>query len=261
MRSAVAVLLAGCGRLGFDGASQADGTVGDGLSAEASPDADLRNLCETASIAPATIHLRGFAFRYTSFENERTPLSDATIAAMGASTRSAQDGSYDLALATNGAPLSSLVVRYTLGADFVTDVHFDTPVERDITGPYTAVLTLGDGPIWNAVAMNSIYSTAALTRDPSRGLINIAARDCFGVPIAGAAIDIQPPPEALLYQADDGQLTAGETQPRYGQAFAMNAPAGPTTIHVTHPAHTFADVSVTVLPGAVNTLVVARTTD
>ena len=40
------------------------------------------------------------------------------------------DGTYDLAIETNGAPVSPLVVRYAYGTDFETDVHYDIPVER-----------------------------------------------------------------------------------------------------------------------------------
>ncbi|MGE0400293.1 MAG: hypothetical protein AB7T06_26500 [Kofleriaceae bacterium] len=253
MRS-LAVLLAGCGRLGFEAGCQP------GDAPTAPPDADPTSFCAIAQTAPSTVHIRGTAFRYTSFDNERMPLANAMIAAMAASTTSAADGAYDLAIDTGGAPLVPLVVRYTFGTDFATDVHYDIPVERDITGPNGDVLSLGDGPIWNAGQMNSIYSAASLVRDPTRGFISVAVRDCVGAPIAGAKVDVEPLPEAVVYQADDGRpADVGETQPRYGQAFAMNAQAGPTTIHVTHPAHTFADVSITVLPGAVNTLVVART--
>jgi hypothetical protein len=259
--------LAACGRIGFgidSPPSDADANVNVDTSIDAVPVP-----CGPIGTPPPIVRVRGYAFRYVSFDNDRTVVTGATIAAShtvdGASialTISDAAGSYDLAVPTGGVA-QSVFLRYTVGTAFTTVAVFDRLLDRDVVGPNTEVLQLGDGPIWDDVQMDSVYSAAGLVRDPQRGTINISVRDCEGVPIAGAVVDIQPPPEATLYQANDGRPLAGltETQSRFGQAFGMNAIGTPTTITVTHPTRQFAPLAVDVFAGTVNMLVVARAID
>jgi hypothetical protein len=260
-RALLSVVLAACGRFGFD-----EGEPIVDAPADAAVDAAR---CGRGTTAPATVHVRGTAFRYTSFDNDRVPLAAVTIEASAttngpaiATTMSGPDGTYDLAIGTGGvAPAIS--VRYTLGTDFVTHVVFDAPLDRDVMGPNGDVLVLGDGPVWNLTQMNQIFSAAGYTRDATRTWVNVAVRDCFDVPIAGATVAFAPAPDAVVYQGNDGRPTPGltETQTRYGQAFAVNAEGGMTTITVTHPTRTFEPFSITLIPGATNMVTVARASD
>lgn len=257
MRVLVLLGLAACGRIGFGGEDLPDAT-----------DAATAQPCPRSATVPPVVHIRGTTFRYLSFDNTRQPLGNSTITAYDdvgqpslGSTTSIGDGTYDLALTTAGVPLPVVILRYARGGEFTTQVHFDLPVASDVMGPNGDVLELGDGPLWNSTGMNAIYMTAGLTYDASRGFLGVAVRDCAGAPIAGATVDVQPPPEAIVYQGDNGMPTMGriETQPRFGQAYAMNVLAGTSTITITHPTLTFAPITVEVETGTFNQQLVART--
>ncbi len=257
--------LAACGRFGFDDRERIEDARLD-MQLDTMIDAGV---CGRTAVAPPTVHIRGTTFRYTSFDNERVPLSGASIEASTtvngpaiATASSASDGAYDLAIDTDGAA-PEISVRYSLGTDFVTHVVFDLPVDRDIMGANGDVLELGDGPIWDLAAMDQVYSTAGFVRDPADTFINIAVRDCANLPIAGATVAITPAPDAVVYQANDGRPAPGltETQTRFGQAFGVNAVGTSATITVTHPTRTFVPFTISIVPGTTNMLAVARAID
>jgi predicted small lipoprotein YifL len=263
-RAALLFGLAACGRFGFG----TDSPPSDANAIDTAIDAPTVP-CGPIETPPADVHVTGFTFRYISFDNDRTIMTGVSVAASRtvdgpaiATTISDAAGAYDLAVPTGGVA-DTVVLRYTTTNEFTTIAVLDRVLDRDVVGPNGDVLQLGDGPIWNAGQMGSIYSAAGLVRDPLRSMVNISVRDCLGFPIAGAVVDIQPPPEATIYQANDGRPTAGvvETQSRYGQAFGMNALGTTTTITVTHPTRRFAPITVEVVAGAVNMLVVARAID
>jgi hypothetical protein len=237
-------LLVACGRLDFDRGSD---TVVDH--------------CASNPVAPDPVTIRGKTFRYTSFDNNRTAVADVVVSETSAMTTSDANGDYALAVPTGGES-REITIAYAKTGYLTTRVVFDHAIDRDVTGRNVPRFELGDAPIWTATQMDMIYDVASngtVARDPARGILNIAVRDCGGSPIAGATVAISPTPEVFTYQGDDGRPIMGTaTFPLFANAFGFNAVGGPTTIEVTHPDHAFLPFVVNVFPGDFNTLAIAR---
>jgi hypothetical protein len=254
---AIVLVLAGCGRIGFDERSGSDGggsSGGDGGGSSVN--------CVPRTSAPDPIVITGTTFRYTSYDNSmRVAIASTNLTAIDRAsgdplgfTTSGAGGFYTLLVATGGVPVS-LQLSYSATNYYESMLTIDRAVDRDVAGAGLPVWTIGDGPLWNAASMTAIYMLAGVA--PGGATINVAVRDCAGNPLEGATIDIQPPPEKLMYQASDGMPVNGtETVSPFAHALAFNAQTGNSTITVTKPGLTFQPLIVDVPPGTINTLVV-----
>jgi hypothetical protein len=173
-----------------------------------------------------------------------------------ARTTSSPQGDYRLDIPTGGMA-RRVVLSYERTGYFFTHVELDTALDRDITGAGTMLWTPGDAPIWDIGSINSIYSVPGVTRDNSRGTLNVAVRDRRGASIDGVTALLDPPPELLGYTQLGGLTLAATTLP-YSQVLAFNAPAGPTTVTLSKAGYTFPSITVHVVPGEAATLAIVH---
>ena len=213
-----------------------------------------------APVDPLTIS--GTTFRYINYVNDRALLNAALVqladknGQIATSATSDASGNYTLTVpATTPGPYALLYARTGFEG---TVVFFDRPFTQNVQGAYQSLWTPGDGPLWTTVATDSVYETARMgyARDPERGIVNVAVRDCAGAPLLGVEVTLDPPPDLMSYQADNGtpdtSLTA--TTGMFAHALALNVPAGPVHVKASAPGLRFTDVDVTVGTG-VTTLV------
>jgi hypothetical protein len=244
--------LASCGRLQFSEQTDA------GVDTTSAPFA-----CPTgAPVDPLTIS--GTTFRYTSYVNERALLDGALVeladedGQIVTSATSDSSGNYTLGVspAANPGPYVLLYARTSFEG---TVVFFDRPFTQNVQGAYQPIWTPGDGPLWTTVATDSVYETArtGYVRDPARGIVNVAVRDCSGAPLTGVEVTLDPPPDLMSYQADDGtpNTDLAATTGMFAHALALNVPAGRVHVTASAPGLRFTDVYVTVGTG-VTTLTV-----
>lgn len=222
--------------------------------------------CGIAPTAPDTLRLAGTTFAYTSFNNTIKPVPDVpiTVAYDGETVlaTSQADGSYAIEYPTDGIA-HPLVIAYAPAGYFTSTVFTDQVVDRDITGATTGQWRLGDAPVWPPSAMTAIYAASGETRDPTRGSLNVAVRDCDGNGVAGAEVTISPPPGRLVYQDVDGSPsdTLAHTVDPFAHAIAHNAAPGLTTITARKDGRVFAETLVTVGAGNQVTLAIVRAVD
>jgi hypothetical protein len=253
------LLLAACGRVGFDARAIDD--------IDAAPDA-FQLAC---SVKPATsqmLDVSGQTFEYTSFNNTTQPVGNVpvTLRADGmtiGTTTSGTDGAYQITYATGGVS-RPLVIEYAPVGYFTTTVFTDSVVDMNIAGANMARWQLGDAPVWSQSAMVSVYTAANETLDGERGTLNVAVRDCAGNGIENVTVQIDPPPLGrLAYQDVDGtpSPTRTKTIGPYNHALAYRAQPGRTTITASTDGRTFATTIVDVRAGNHNTLAIVRATN
>ena len=255
------LLLAACGRIGFD--ARVDPAI-DAL--DASPDA-LELACSIKPTTPTTLDVSGTTFEYTSFNNTSQPVFGVAIALRTGAidlgqTVSDQAGAYALTYQTGGVS-RPLVIEYSRGGYFTTTVFTDSLVDKNLTGLNNSLWQLGDGPVWSLGSMQSIYAAGGETLDAQTGTLNIAVRDCGNNGIADIQGFVDPPPGKLLYQDTDGspsQTRTATTGP-YNHALAYRAQPGTTTITAVGGGRTFVKTTVQVTAGDQNTLAIVRATN
>lgn len=223
--------------------------------------------CAPNPNVPDPITIAGRAFRYTSFDNTNSaPLAGVTVTAyqpgttmmLGSPTTSDGTGAYALAIPSGGnaRPVS---LAYALTGYYQSNLHMAFFIDRDYSGTFQPVWTVGDAPLWNSTQMDQIYAAVGQTRDTGKATVNVAVRDCAGQPLAGATVTMSPPPALMRYQASDGSTgTDPTTVAPFAHMVAFNAEPMLTMFTVTAAGFTFPSLSFVVLPGAVNNLVVMR---
>lgn len=261
-RALLGASLVACGRLGFDPTSAAiDATDATDALADVGP-------CGRKAIAPPTIALGGETFRYTTFDNQRAPVPDASVTVIDdegsllGAVSSNLDGSWALNIPTGGAAIAP-IVKFAATGFFTTRLHVDIPLDGDAVAPSAVALwTLPHGPLWNAMQMTGVYGNLA-TRDPMRATMNIAVRDCRDAVVTGVTVVLSPPAERLVYQADDGTLDPNlmKTTGPFGHAIALNVPPGTIAVRASKDGATFYEQDVVVAGGDFNELVVLRALD
>ncbi|HUS29156.1 MAG TPA: hypothetical protein VMZ53_11615 [Kofleriaceae bacterium] len=251
-----AVLLSGCGRLGFDARVASD-----------APDATdaAQPVCPVQSV-PSTITVSGDTFRYTTFTNMTAPIAGATVQARDrtdlsilATVTSDGSGAYSLSYSTDGdvTPLALIYAAPTYNETIV----IPSVVDRDIMGMTVAVFSVGDGPLWNDGALDSVYSAygSGLPRDATLGTINVAVRDCDGNPLEGASVTFDRTPDDFAYQRPDGafDLSLTATVQPYTHLVAFNMPLDSYRVSAQRPGYRFTDESI-FTDASATTLVVIR---
>jgi hypothetical protein len=254
----IALVAAGCGRVGFDARGTNDATGG----------MQAQRPCGATTTAPDPVMLAGVTYDYNGFLGNLGEVPQATVAAADrsgtvlATTTSDSAGNYALEIPTGGvAPL--LVMTFTQDSFFTTTAFFDAPLDRDTTSPSQQVWIDGDGPLWTLGAMVSVYETSLTgqTVNQTKGSLSVTATDCSGQPLAGVSITVDPEPDELDYIGTaQGYPLAGATATLApnSEAVGFNAQPGTTHISATAPGYTFEDQTVEVLGGSNMTLIEMR---
>lgn len=256
------VVLAGCGRLGFDASASA--VRPDAAGDDAAP--AVRRPCGATTTAPDPVTITGSTFEFTSFTNNRRALPDTEVEILDAAgtpitnMRSDVNGTYSLSIPTGGvAPTIS--IRYSRPGYFSSRFYLDTPLDRDLALGDGIVLTPSDGPIWSTSAMNAVYAPAGIPLDAAAGSLNINFLDCSNQPLAGVSVALDAQPEVGAYLGGntgmpDKLLTASQTPLAFFVGY--NAPAVATTITATAPGLEFAPQTRDIAAGSEVTMVVVR---
>jgi len=243
-----AALLTGCGRFAFD-EHAVDGALAD--TSDASP----VTVCSPGA-APSSLKIAGQTFQYTNFDNTSavvdTVMVHETFATNSQTTVSDANGNYIFGITTGGNP-GVLTMDISRMNFFTTHISTDTLIAADQIGTRGMVWRIGDAPIWNSGAMDSVYANAVVPYSAQLGTLNVAVRDCAGAPVAGVTVTLTPPVDAmgkLFYQASDGTAAnMSATAMPFTHAIALRVPAGMVTIHATGGGKTFADHTVLVMAG------------
>jgi hypothetical protein len=240
--------LASCGRLQFSELVDARDA-----SVDSSPFA-----CPAQPV-PDPLTISGTTFRYTTYTNDRALLNAALVelvdgsGQIATSMTSNASGLYTLSVSPSIHP-GPYSLMYSRTGFEDTNVFFDRAFTRDIQGAYQPIWTAGDGPLWSTIATDSVYETARMgyPRDPARGIVNVAVRDCADAPLAGVQVALDPPPGLMSYQADDGTPNTNltTTTGTFAHALALNVPAGLVHVTASAPGLRFTDVYVNVVTGA-----------
>lgn len=247
----IALAAFGCGRVGFEGHTDANDAV---MATRSVP-------CPLADTAPDPVEIRGETFRYTSFNNTTATVGGASVAAWiggadKAQVQSTGAGAYTLAVPTGGQPAAVTLVGAAAGY-YTTWFYSDQPVDAPVMGNRGAILTWGDMPLWDAGAMGAVYTEGGASLSDTLGTLNVAVRDCDGQSIPGVTVTITPAPGKQFYQASDGSAgNTSSTVAPFTHAIALRAVPGLTHIAASGPGIEFREIDVPVQAGMNNTIVV-----
>lgn len=230
------LLVAGCGR--FDFAELHDASR-DGAPPFACP-------ANTASV----VTVNGRTFHYTNFMNQTASLDTVTVELLrgddSAAAMATSNATGDYTLTAEAGALHFRFMRATYEP---TIVYSDMPVDHDIVASAQPLFALGDGPLWQPSAINSVYTAASVARDTTKGTLNIGARDCDGKPLEGVTFIVEPPPGAATYQGSDGvpdpSLTA--TVGPFAHFIGLNAEPGRTHVTASKDGLRFGELNVDVV--------------
>jgi hypothetical protein len=252
------VLVAGCGRLGFE-TTASRGDDAQDVPADASP-----FTCPVSNAAPDPLRIVGQTFRFTNFNNQTAPVPDVMVSVRASpsdppivQTISDNQGRYVLLVPTGGVS-QSWIFQYDNPGYLSSVVVPDVPLDHAALGADNPLWSVGDGPVWTASAQDSVYAAAGLARNSTKGTINIAVRECDGTPIEGAVVTVNPPPEKLTYIDAGGVPTTGisGTGPPYTFGLAFNTQPGLTKISASKAGRVFVDQTVFVVGGTMTIAVV-----
>lgn len=236
-----AVLIAGCGRIGFDpvGETGDDGS-GDGSTVALGP-------CPRPDVIPDPVTITGRTIRVTAFGTVEA--EDAvTVRALDriggvelAQTVSDGNGDYVLAVPSGGKPVASVLTLTKTGLLISTFVP-EAPIDRH---------TILQSPMGSMVATDSLYSAGGANRDSMMGTLLIQVRDCDAGDLTGATVAITPAPEKIIYA--NGLCAPNQSQSMTRSpcpyAWALNVPPGLVRITTTKAGVTFLPYEVEIQPG------------
>ncbi|MBA3455887.1 MAG: hypothetical protein H0T42_22510 [Deltaproteobacteria bacterium] len=188
-----------------------------------------------ASNIPATVTVAGEAS--TVGLMGRTPLGGVVIAAYRegetvplAMTTSAANGTYTLAIPTNGAALDG----YLLGTQSGKKDNYLYP-PRPLTADITSVPVLMIPP----GTFDTLGSLAQVNQDPTKGWVGVQVFDAANMPVAGATVTSSPA-GTVKYNGSTGTPSRTATMTDVdGIAYVFNVTAGPVTISASGGGLTF----------------------
>jgi hypothetical protein len=240
----VMMFAAACGRLDFgDGSGPAD--------------AARFGACKWLATAPDPFTISGWSFTFTSFgpTNNMASVADVAVSAYDASTdemlgtaTSDTNGNYTIPIA--GGVSRAVRLDLANGAYLTTHQYTGVALDADFAGYQS--------PLWGDGSMGSIYGTAGVAWDNTKGNLDVAIQQCDGTPIEGATIQISPAPGAIEYLdptgPPDASLTA--TKAPFTSGVGFNVVPGLNHITAQATGFTFDPVDVTVMGGEHNNVIV-----
>ena len=200
--------------------------------------------------AASTVTINGRTFHYTNFMNQVATLdtvavelvrADETVAA---TTTSDASGNYTLASETG-----ALHFRFARASYQTTLIYSDMPLDRDLAATAQPVFALGDGPLWQSTALDSVYTVAGAARNTTKGTLNIGARDCDGNPLEGVRFTVEPPPGLATYQDSGGMPDASlsATVGPFAHFIGLNAEPGHNHITASKEGLRFGELDVDIV--------------
>ena len=239
----VAVLLAGCGRLGFDVPPVAEAP--DAAGEVAAPDAVVRlGPCGVTQV-PDPLSITGTTVDLPTFGSAQ-PTAGVSIEASTmldgqpmAQTSSAEDGGYALALPSGGEPVRAYITLRKPGM-LPTVLVPDGPLDADLVALYS--------PVTSDSTVSSLYLAGGVVRKSAAGTLGIMVVDCDGTPVPGAVVTVAPPPAAMLYTDDAGSACpSSDATGAAGLVYALGVPLGTISVTAAKPGVTFFSHEITIL--------------
>lgn len=246
LRWLVLVLLAGCGRLGFDeSAAEAPdaGITPQGAEADA---ATVRlGPCPSTPRSGGALRISGTTVDIPAFGGA-IPRSGVTIELSTTldgtpmvQTSSAGDGTYTLSVPMSGNELTGYIALREEGL-LPSLLVPDGPIDGDIVDMYS--------PVTSDPAVSTLYLLSGVSRKASAGTLGIMVLDCDGVPVVDARVSITPAPAAMVYTDDEGSPNGSLTTTRgTGLVYALNVPVGTVTVTASKTGEAFMTHEVPVL--------------
>jgi hypothetical protein len=234
------VLLAGCGRMGFDE------TVAEAPDAGIEPhgaDATTARLgpCPSGTRSGGALRISGTTVGIPVFGGAipragvAIELSTTLDGTPMVQTSSGADGSYSLSVPISGPIGSNELTGYLALREeglLPSLLVPDGPIDADIKGMYS--------PVTSETAVATLYAVSGIGRKASAGTLGIMVLDCDGVPVVDARVSITPPPAALVYTDDAGSPNGSLASTRgTGIVYALNVPVGTVTVTASKTGETF----------------------
>ncbi len=227
------LVLAGCGRIGFDATSDALVTSTGASALTVAP-------CPIGRTAPDPLTVSGFAFRATTGIHQAGVAVAAMTSAAGTPIATATTdllGNFSLSVPTGGVPIAAYFSLTKTG--FLTSVSVpDQPLDH-------AVSMLA-GFMGMQADVDGLYSAGSTAQDTTKGTLFVTVEDCGGTTIAGATIATTPASK-IVYSSGilpSGSATATGSS---GYAWALNVPVGSVQLTATAPGRTFSPHPVAIL--------------
>lgn len=223
---AAVVLLAGCGRIGFD--ARSDGGLVDVPTDGVAPDGAMINRCAPVTSAPAMVTISGTTVLATSFGAMLTPEPGVSLTVRNGVNGTVFGGGLSDSAGVFSIPISLAGIPREIAihadkAGYVTSVlSLGYPVDRDIRGALI--------PMTNIGGLDSMYGASGVTRDGALGTFVVNVQDCQENPVANAQLSATPAPERVVYA--DAQGVPMPTQvmtSAAGSALLLNAAVSPST--------------------------------
>ncbi len=237
------VLLAGCGRFGFDEAAAEAPDAGVQV-----PDAVATvrlGPCSTGTRSAVPYRITGTTVDINVFggTSPRAGVDVEVSASLDGppmvETSSASDGGYSLAVPSSGGALTAFFALRRNG--YLPSLLVpDGPIDGDIEDLYS--------PVTTDSALSSLYLSSGVQRKASAGTLGIMVLDCDGVPVVDARVSITPAPAATVYTDDSGGPSTSLTSTRgTGIVYALNVPVGMVEVTAAKTGETFMTHQVPVL--------------
>lgn len=188
-----------------------------------------------ASAVPATVTVAGVA--QTVGLGGRTPLAGVAIAAYRegqttaiAMTMSGADGTYSLAIPTNGVALDGYLLGTQAGKK---DNYLYPPRPLDFDVPSAPILMIPQG------TFDTLCALAQVNQDPTKGWVGVQVFNAANVPVAGAVVTSSPM-GTVKYNGTTGTPSQTATMTDAdGIAYIFNVGPGSVTISATGGGLTF----------------------
>lgn len=249
----VLVMLAGCGRLGFEeSAAEAPDAPDAGVWSQGQPGEDAAAVrlgpCPITPRSGGALRISGTAVGLPAFGGA-IPRSGVTIELSTTldgtpmvRTSSASDGRYMLSVPMTGNELAGYIALREEGL-LPSLLVPDGPIDSDIVDMYS--------PVTSDAAVSTLYVLSGVNRRANAGTLGILVIDCDGVPVVDARVTITPAPAALVYTDDGGSPSGSLTSTRgTGIVYALGVPVGTVSVTASKTGETFMTHDVPVLDNA-----------
>jgi hypothetical protein len=160
----------------------------------------------------------------------------------GGTTVTGADGDFSLTFATGGTPLDGYLA-FTGSGVVSTRSYPARPFANSISNRGFSVATTEQ--------LGLAYQSVGVTLDAAKTSVVAAISRCNFAPIQGATLSVVPAPARIAYDTGAGPLpsTSATHTSRDGLGFALNVPAGASTVAAILDNQTFPTVSIPLQPG------------
>lgn len=200
----------------------------------------------------ASVRISGVAKTVNGISQENLP--GATIVAFGpgavqlATTTSAADGTYSLALPTTGTPLDGYL-RGTSPGKLDTYLYPPRPLTADRTGATMLIISQS--------TLNLLGTLSGTSQDPAKGFVGLVVQNAAGTAVQGATVTITPAGTArVLYAANGVPSSTATSTDASGTVFIANTNVGDVTVDAAMGATAFHEHTFNARAGVITTTVI-----